>query len=135
MVNYYMGSFCLTWLPHWRHCMVSSKKGHAGFRVRRRKRPFRLSIKAALSSESLLVHFDPAKPLILASDASSVGVGAVLSHRMKDGSDQPIAFASRTLAPAERNYSQMEREGLAIIFGIKKFHQYILTWSSFCCTF
>ena len=45
---------------------------------------------------------------------------------MKDGSDQPIAFASRTLAPVERNYSQLEREGLAIIFGIKKFHQYLL---------
>ena len=84
------------------------------------------AVKAALSSELLLVYFDPAKPLILACDASPVGVGAVLSHRMKDGSDLPIAFASRTLTPAERNYSQLEKEGLAIIFGTKKFHQYLL---------
>jgi len=81
--------------------------------------------KSQLSSECVLVHYDPEKELILACDASPCGVGAVLSHRMEDGRDRSVAFASRSLAPAERNYSQLDREALAITFGIKKFHNYI----------
>ena len=77
-----------------------------------------------LTSAKLLVHYDPEKPLILACDASPYGVGAVLSHIDLDGNEKPIAFASRTLNSAERNYSQLEKEGLAIIFGVKRFHQY-----------
>jgi hypothetical protein len=44
---------------------------------------------------------------------------------MGDGNEKPIAYASRTLAPAEKIYSQLKKEGLAIIFGVKKFHQYL----------
>ena len=81
--------------------------------------------KESLTSDSVLVHFDPKRTVILACDASPYGIGAVLSHRMDDGTDQPIAFASRTLAAAEKKYSQIEKEGLAIIFGVKRFHQYL----------
>ena len=59
--------------------------------------------KESLTSDSLLVNFDPAKKLILAADASPYGLGAVLSHHLSDGTDKPIAFASRILAAAEKS--------------------------------
>ena len=82
-------------------------------------------IKKCLLSDLALAHFDPQKELIVASDASDYGLGAVLLHRLEDGSTKPIAHASRSLLPAERNYSQIEKESLAIIYAIKKFHRFI----------
>ena len=81
--------------------------------------------KKMLLSSNLLVHFDPSLELTLACDASPYGVGAVLAHRTADGVEKPIGFVSRTLTSAEKNYSQLEREGLACIFGLKKFHSYL----------
>ena len=81
--------------------------------------------KDALQEVALLFHFDPSKPLIVACDASQYGLGAVLSHKMDNGEESPLAFASRTLNPAEKKYSQLEKEGLAIIFAVKKFLHYI----------
>jgi len=70
-------------------------------------------------SVKVLAHFDASQNLTLACDASSYGLGAVLVNKMDDG-------ALRTLSKAERNYSQLEKEGLACIIGIKKFHDYLL---------
>ena len=71
------------------------------------------------------MHYNPLLSLVLATDASSTGVGAVFSHRQVDGSESPIAFASKTLNSAERNYSQTEKEALSIMFGLDKFYQYL----------
>ena len=77
--------------------------------------------KYLLNSSNLLIHYDPEKPMVIACDASPYGLGAVLSHIMPDKSERPIMFTSRTLTNAERNYSQIEKEVLAIIFAVKKF--------------
>ncbi|XP_063961269.1 uncharacterized protein K02A2.6-like [Lytechinus pictus] len=82
--------------------------------------------KRMLTSDALLVHYDNRRELKMSCDASSYGVGAVISHVMDNGETKPIAFASRTLTKSERNYAQIEKEALGIIFGIKKFHQYLL---------
>ena len=81
--------------------------------------------KQGLTSDALLVHYDGNRELRLACDASSYGIGAVISHVMDDGQERPIAFASRTLSSSERNYAQIEREALSIVFGVKKFHQFL----------
>ncbi|XP_054259367.1 uncharacterized protein K02A2.6-like [Macrosteles quadrilineatus] len=80
--------------------------------------------KSWVLDSSLLVHYDVKKPIVLTCDASPRGVAAVLSHLI-DGQERPIAFASKTLSSSERNYSQLHREALALIFGVKKFHKYI----------
>ena len=73
--------------------------------------------KDSLSSSNVLVHYDPSLPVILESDASQYGIGAVIFHRFPNGDERPIAYASRSLNSSEKNYTQIEKEGLAIISG------------------
>ncbi|KAK3711153.1 hypothetical protein QZH41_006518 [Actinostola sp. cb2023] len=91
--------------------------------------------KQSISEDSCLVPFDPKKPIKLDCDASSKGIGAVLSHIMEDGRERPIAFASRSLTKAERGYSQLDKEALSLIFGVKKFHMYLYVHNSQHYTF
>ncbi|KAJ8351850.1 hypothetical protein SKAU_G00233260 [Synaphobranchus kaupii] len=81
--------------------------------------------KQLLKSAKVLCHYSADRELVLACDASPYGVGALLSHVMEDGSEKPLGFMSRTLTPAEKRYSQLDKEGLAIMFGIKRFHKYL----------
>ena len=82
-------------------------------------------LKDKLSNAPVLTHFSDTLPLKLDTDASQYGIGAVISHVLPSGEERPIAYASRTLSKSERNYSQIEKEALSIIFGVKKFHQYL----------
>ena len=78
--------------------------------------------KEKLSHAPVLAHYDAALPLRLAGDASAYGLGAVISHVYPDGTERPVGYASRTLTPSERNYSQLEKEALSLVYGVKKFH-------------
>ena len=82
-------------------------------------------VKSQLAQSPILEHYDPAKRLSLSTDASPYGVGAVLSHVLDDGTEKPIAYASRKLNDVEKRYAQIDKEALAIIFGVKRFHQYL----------
>ncbi|KAG7301819.1 hypothetical protein JYU34_013203, partial [Plutella xylostella] len=82
-------------------------------------------IKNILSSDSVLAHFNPKAKLILTVDAGPKGLGAILSQVGPDGVEQPISYASRTLNAAERNYSQIQKEATAIVFGVRRYHQYL----------
>ena len=73
--------------------------------------------KSLITSEQVLTHYDPALPVRLVCDASPTGIGAVLSHVMPDGSERPIAFASRSLTKTERKYAQIDKEALSIAWG------------------
>ena len=83
------------------------------------------TIKQQMASDTILTHFNSDLPIRVASDASPYGLGAVLSHVMPSGEERPIAFASRTLSPAERNYSQIDKEALGIVWSLRKFHSYV----------
>ena len=83
------------------------------------------TVKDMLCTDMVLAHFDSSLPIGISCDASNVGIGAVLFHRFQDGQERPIANASKTLTESQRKYSQIQKEALAIVFALRKFHQYL----------
>ena len=81
-------------------------------------------LKLALSSEPVLKLPDLRLPFVLRTDASNYGLGAVLLQYYKD-CPHPVAYASRKLLDRETRYSTIERECLAVVFGIVKFDYYL----------
>ena len=82
-------------------------------------------IKTDLCEGKLLTNFNGDYPLILEVDASPVGVGCVLLQKVND-QELPIYFASKKLSSAEQNYSQIDKEGLALVFGMHRFRYFLL---------
>ena len=76
-------------------------------------------IKKLATASPILAFYDQNKELILQCDASNKGLGAVL---LQDG--RPVAYKSRALSPTEVRYATIEKEMLAIVWGLEKFHQY-----------
>ncbi|XP_043264253.1 uncharacterized protein K02A2.6-like [Colletes gigas] len=82
-------------------------------------------IKNVMLSPLLLEHYDPTKTLIVAADASSTGIGAVLLQRDSNGHERAVYHMSRSLTDSQRNYSQLEKEALALVTGVERFHKFV----------
>ncbi|UYV63319.1 K02A2.6-like [Cordylochernes scorpioides] len=83
-----------------------------------------IKLKNEAASDRVLIPFDTNLPVTLTTDASPVGIAAVLSHGINKV-EHLIAFASRSPTDAEQNYSQLDREALAIVFGVDHFFDYL----------
>ncbi|KAJ8050033.1 hypothetical protein HOLleu_03061 [Holothuria leucospilota] len=81
--------------------------------------------KKMLIENSVLVHYDVSKPFGVSVRCVSVRNRRRYLTFFSDGQEHPIAFASRTLSKSEKNYAQIEREALSLIFEVKKFHKYL----------
>ena len=77
------------------------------------------TIKNDIATAVELIHYDPNKPAIIETDASLKGIGTVLTQDSK-----PVCFLSKALTPSEANYTNIERELLAILFACEKLHRY-----------
>ena len=82
-------------------------------------------LKDLLFTDNVLAHYDPSLELGLTCDASEVGIGAVLFHCYSNGSKRLIANVSKTLTDTQCRYSQIHKEALAVVFALKKFHQFL----------
>ena len=80
-------------------------------------------VKKSLTSDLSLTNYDPTLDIIVATDASSYGISACILHKLPDFSRKAVAHASISLLPAEKQYSQIEKEVLGMIFAVTKFHR------------
>ena len=83
------------------------------------------TLKKLMTQAPLLAYPDFTEPFMLETDASVEGLGAVLAQKKPDQSVHPIAYASRTLLPHERNYGISELEGLGVVWAVKTFRHYL----------
>lgn len=104
------------------------------FRLTRKDVPFEWTgdcetaftqLKSTLAGAPVLAYPQFGLPFLLETDASGIGLGAVLSQEQPDGTTRPIAYASRTLQKHERNYGISELEGLGVVWAVKHFRHYI----------
>ena len=82
------------------------------------------NLKNEITKSPILKFFNPKLPIKVSCDASKTGLGAILEQKI-DNDWHPIAFASRSLTTSEKNYCQLEKETLSIVFACSKFHDYL----------
>ena len=83
------------------------------------------TLKRLHTSSPVLHALDFQRPFHLQTDASNLGLGAILCQPDDDGVEHPVIFLSRQLLPRERNYSTIEKECLAIVWSVQQLHYYL----------
>lgn len=83
-------------------------------------------LKSLITSDRLIVPYDPDRPIVLSADAGPTGVGAVLAHEYADGSERPILYIHRALSKTQQAYSQLDKEAYAIKWATEKLHHYLI---------
>ena len=83
-------------------------------------------LRRELSSATVLAQYCPNKKTKVAADASSFGLGGVLSQKQQSGDWRPVAFISRSMVEAERRYAQIEKEALALTWACERFQSYLI---------
>ena len=86
--------------------------------------------KNQLDEASMMAFYDKDVPTEVVTDASPVGLGAILVQE-KQGVKRAVAFASRSLSDVKRRYSQTEKEALAVVWACERFHLYLSVLQSF----
>ena len=83
-------------------------------------------VKEKLASPEILAHYNPNRQTVIAADASSTGLGAVLLQTQDNGQRRPICYISRSLSDAERNYAVIEKKALASTWACERLEEYVL---------
>ena len=83
-------------------------------------------LKTIVTSPPVLAYPDYYRPFKVYADACGYGLGVILAQENDEGEEHPVAYASRTLVQSEKNYSVTDKEGLAVIFALKKYRHYLL---------
>ena len=128
-VKSYLGlvSYCSKFVPQFATISEPLRKltrKREQFRWEKEQQDAFETLKSALTSAEVMSYYDSNAETRLIVDASPVGLGAILEQKHK-GHFRPVAYASRTLNAVERRYSQIEREALAVTWGIERFHVYL----------
>ena len=85
-----------------------------------------LKLKDALTLAPVLAYFDPNRKSNVIPDASQVGLSEIIAQEVPGTNDwKVIAYARRALTPTEQRYHQVERDALAIVYGVEHFHLYL----------
>ena len=84
------------------------------------------TVQAMVSSDSALALFDPCRPTRVSADASSYGLGAVLTQQQPSGEWKSVSYISRSLTATEQRYAQIEKEALAVTWACERFRDFLI---------
>jgi len=122
-----LATFCSRFIPDFSSLTGPLRellKKNNVFKWKKRHEVAFVNLKKEMSKQACLTYFDPAIPCKLITGASNYGIGAVLVQP-HNGIDKSIAFASKSLTELEQKYATTEKECLALVYGVQRFHNYL----------